>query len=273
MSKEATKRETKETLEQQIDKTVGESQAGLVKREQQAMVAPSECDGTLAGVVPGDLIVPRMRIVQPQSKPAIRGEETAGTFRSNLGVEKKTMLVVPLAVARGQVLWGEQGEGEPLCKSPDGMRPDARVESPPSHTCHRLDNGRLVPVCPKAKWGAGRRPPECASLFTMVMLDAEDGGPFVIRFSKTSLQCARVLLTRAWQLKAPLYGLRAKMVLSLTENDRGSYYVPSFAIVDKVTDPDELARYKEAHAAFSAAVAVDVGEAETAPVADDPLPF
>lgn len=253
---ESEKREAKEpkvSLERQVEEAVGDAAAALATVQHQTALAPVGCEGTMGGIYPGDLIIPRVRITQPQSKDVARGNATAGMFSSNLGTEKESMLIVPLAQQRGMVLWDKDGGGEePVCRSLNGMRPDPALERPVSPRCHDLQGGKLVPLCSEAKWRTGGKPPPCAMTFTFVMMDLEEMSPFILRFSKTSLQAARTLLTRAWQMKVPLYGLSAKLGLSQVENERGVYYVPSLSAITPV--PVGLQEeMKAAHASFAAA--------------------
>lgn len=267
-------KEPKVTLEQQVEEALGDAGAALATVQHSTALAPAGCEGTLDGFYPGDLIIPRMRIAQPQSKGVARGEVKPGVFASNLGTEKSSMLVCPLACQRGMVLWEKDGGDEPLCRSLDGMRPDPAIERPPSPRCHDLRANKLAPACPNAKWRAGGKPPACAMTFTYVMLDLDEMSPFILRFSKTSLQAARILLTRSWQLKTPLYGLQAKLGLSRVENERGVYYVPSFSAIGPLPD-GLLAETKAAHAAFAAAAssAAPVDDAAAGGEGSDDVPF
>lgn len=226
-----------------------------------------------------DLIVPRYRIVQPQSKDAIAGRETAGTFRSNLGVEKRQIGVCPLFIRRGQVYWPEPGGGdEPLCKSLDALKPDPRIAKPYNTTCNEVRNGRLIPVCREARWSKDNKP-RCALTYTAIFLDLDDMTPFLMRFAKTAVGAVKMLLSRAWNEgkggKLPLFSFSAVLSLQLTENKKGSYYVPVFNNI--VKQPDELMQQcREAYMTF-AAVDIDAVDADAEvsheAAASDAIPF
>ena len=133
-----------------------------------------------------DLIIPRVKIVQPTSRKG-----TAGKFLMNLTDEEfSSMDIIVIKATRSRVLWGDDLEAqEPLCKSSNFLVPDASIEEPISLACaiytQKGDLRVLDVLCEKAKWINNERP-DCNQSYNLLCLTGEHV-PFWISLSGASI--------------------------------------------------------------------------------------
>ena len=160
-------------------------------------------------------IIPRVKIIQPTSKKG-----TAGKLMVNLtGEEFAEILILPIKVTQGRVFWEEGGDSEkPICRSPDGHRPDPRIEEPQNEICiarKELSGGRVFTkiVCPRAVWGPDGSAPECRQVFNLLCLDLEQELPFWISVSGASITPLRNFLSVINIRRRPLWEFYSSMGL------------------------------------------------------------
>lgn len=203
-----------------------------------------------------DLVQRRVHICQPGNDEVNLSGAKEGTFRDNLGVEVSVLTVVALRLERGQVRWGKYGSGPklPLCKSSDALTPiqPTRPEDrePFAPICNRIAKGKIVPVCPEAKWqkkeeteSGEREPPRCQYTYTGVFLDVASELPLVMRFKRTALAVILALRTRIIGLHEDIYGVEVAMGLELkTEPKR--YYRPTLKTITQIADTERRARLR-----------------------------
>jgi hypothetical protein len=133
-----------------------------------------------------DLIIPRIKIIQPTSR---KGE--AGKFMMNLTEEESdTLSLVVIKATRSRVLWSDDLEAEePICRSQNFVVPDPAIDEPVSLSCAEYakkgDLKILQTVCDKAKW-FGKERPACNQVFNLLCLSDEDV-PFWISLSGVSI--------------------------------------------------------------------------------------
>lgn len=133
-----------------------------------------------------DLIIPRVKIVQPTSRKG-----TAGKFLMNLTDEEFTSMdIIVIKASRSRVLWGDDLEAqEPVCKSSNFLVPDPSIEYPVSPACavysQKGDLRVLEVLCEKAKWINNERP-ECNQSYNLLCLTSEHV-PFWISLSGASI--------------------------------------------------------------------------------------
>jgi hypothetical protein len=178
----------------------------------------------LAGIAREDLILPRLKIVQPISQ-----EGTPGKFRLNLtGQEWDELRVVPLRYQPGRVLWGDDLKSlDPICRSLDGEVPDAAIQKPVSTICTERRGQDRIAACPAAMWTGSTRP-ACAQTYGFIFLAVEDGFPFAMTLTRSSAQTARSILSVA-QLCAATHALwDHELTLTLREirGEKGKYFAP-----------------------------------------------
>lgn len=191
--------------------------------------ATNEVPLGLEDIDQGDIVLPRYTIVQPTSK-----EGTEGKFRANLtGQECDELQLIPIVFRKGMVLWDKEDRTHttPLCRSNDAMQPDPAIAEPVSPVCHQHPGnrtaGRLLPVCPKAKWNGGA-PPDCSLTYNLIALDLQAETPFMMSFSRTGARAMQRLLSAAWMRRKALFDLGVKLRLSKVVDKGNKYYVPEF---------------------------------------------
>lgn len=191
----------------------------------------------ISGFMPGDFVVPRRTMVQPTSK-----QGTQGYFMSMLDVEDEKISVRGYLIKadRGRVMFPKRDDSEvedtsqPLCGSDNGLVPANRFEEPYSETCVLRTGTRETPVCQYSAWGADKTPPPCATTWSMLIFDMEDGLPFWITFSKTSWNPATTflstLIAKMEQSKrAATCCCAFTMSAELQVNQKGKYFTVKFA--------------------------------------------
>ena len=190
-----------------------------------------------------DIVIPKMRIVQPTSE-----EGTPGTFRLNLTEEEFHALdVVFIKATKGRVLFSKDLTEGAVCGSNDRIHPHPYFENPMAEACAE---------CMYGKW-EGRTPPECNESYTLLALDIETLMPFFIQTKGTGVRPTKMFLSavflKAKQKKADLWDFRVTLMLKEVKNDRGKFYVPVFkqpTYVDGHPFRDEAALYMHEEAGF-----------------------
>ena len=209
-----------------------------------------------------DIIIPRLRIVQPTSREATNGVP-AGSFVSNLdGSAFEQCRIVPLSWKKGRILFNE-GDEKPSCRSNDGLMPSDRIASPVSECCAKRINGSLKTVCPSAQW-LDDAPPACAQTYQLCALNLDlSESPFLVGFKGTSIRPVKTLISFFVQRKMPPYSYSCQMSLRKETNRRGTFFVAEFGKYEPIDPPD---RYKVIYQEMK-------GYSTPAPATDEDLPF
>lgn len=184
-----------------------------------------------------EFIVPRTKIVQPTSR-----EGTPGTFRINLtGEEYKELEVIGVKVERGRTFWVEGNMDEPACRSYDFFYPDPAIENPVSPQCasHDKETRKAEDICPKAKWGADGRPPECGQTMNLLCIEKDSGLPFWLQIHGKSIAPFRRFISSIKLKNHRLFQYSVKFTLKEIIDKKGKYYVLQFTPPEKLT-PEEL---------------------------------
>jgi len=218
-----------------------EEEAGIEKAEKAEMLGLEVFDT-------GDLILPRLRIVQPTSK-----EGTVGWFKNNLTNEEKDKInAVVLAASKGRVCWGENLDEDPICRSSDGIHPSENVESPVNEICGTKENGkRFEPVCPNAMWGEKKdERPICNEVINLLCIGKDDMVPFFISLHGTQLKPVRAYLSAVGLRRRSLYEYQATLKLKETTNGKGKYFVIQFEEL-KENSADEKDNFRALYFQFA----------------------
>ena len=131
----------------------------------------------------------------------------------------------------------------PACFSNNALQPDASVEQPVHHTCHRLGPRGLIAECPNARWnrnseGKARR--SCDLRYTAAV-DFE-GKHYLMYFQGRSIAPLERFLSQVRQFRQPLFGVRASLSLiyrTKKEGFMGNFYETSFP---DLSNPSERER-------------------------------
>ena len=170
----------------------------------------------MEGIEQSDLMVPRMRVLQPTSKL----DGTTGEFHFNLtGETKKTVVAVLLRVQKGRVMWNPDDLGAaPVCASDDDKMP--RSGGTYANPCAD---------CPMSKWGAENPPPACSATYNFLAADTEDdNAPFMLSLSKTSLKHAKRIISVFVLKHKPLWSGPVRIMSILVTGDKGKWYEVTF---------------------------------------------
>ncbi|RJX19003.1 MAG: hypothetical protein C4575_09515 [Desulforudis sp.] len=222
--------------------------------------------GGLEDMDKSDIVIPRLRVVQPTSK-----EGTPGKLRLNLtGDEFDQLTVVFIKATKGRVLFDRENLGSPpLCGSLDRVRPSNFFESPISDRCGQ---------CPMAGWTKdnGRNaPPECNESYTLLGLDVDNRIPFFFQTRSTGIRPTKLFLSavffQAKRRNADLVDFQVTLKTKETVGEKGKFYVPVFEKPVYLKDRpyrEEAAAYAREEAGFEPEESqslVDQGASAAAP--------
>ena len=204
--------------------------------------AITEIEG-FEGYTPEHLLVPRLKIVQPQTH-GIADMGSLGQYTNTLTGEitpTPTLVFLRFQDTRAKF---EKGNFTPTaleCASNDGKRPNPGVRHAFANTCAE---------CPMAKWaGDGKRPP-CNQGLTFLALDvANDNAPLMFTCAGTALKEGRRLVTQLGFRKKPLYSYLIQASTILVTADKGKWYLPILR-ADPIIDDDLIANYRSMYLAL-----------------------
>jgi hypothetical protein len=216
-----------------------------------ALAIPEEAGD---GLTPDDLVIPRWKITQPTSRDT---QAKPGAFYNTLTGESRERLdgVVLLIRKNGRVLFPDNDySGVRDCWSYDGVAPEHHeIEERTGHGAKSpvCCDGKKA-ICPLAKWAKDAKgntvAPPCAETISFCGFDSATMTPFFVVFHGTGLAPVRNLLSAIYLKKkqAEMQGktcnlrdFRVSLVLKLTVNDRGKFYVPAFEKLEPITDEAE----------------------------------
>jgi hypothetical protein len=218
-----------------------------------------------------DLIIPRVKIIQPTSRKG-----TAGKFSMNLTEEEfDEMSIVVIKAARSRVLWPpvDSDLEEPLCKSSDFLNPDASVQAPMSTVCAEYvmkgDLKVLETVCTKAKWISDERP-DCNQVYNLLCLTGENV-PFWISMAGASIGPVKRFISAIALQRKKLWRFETK--ISTEERTKPSrHFVVRFG-TPRHLDEDRLPAIMELVIALKNQSTQVFRDNEAAPVGDNGVPF
>jgi len=204
-----------------------------------------------------DLILPRVRVIQPTSKL----EGNPGQLHYNLTGEAVDQIhAVLLKMTKSRVCWDKENLGaDPLCASDDAKTPRAPVYS---KTCAD---------CPMAQWGVESdpsTPPACRLVYNFLAADLDhDDAIFVIGLGATSAKHAKKIVSVFMLKRQPLFSRPVMVQPVKAESDKGKWY-------EVVITPNGSARqfdWRPYAAMYQAYQAVTV-EADVENVAEAAMP-
>lgn len=166
----------------------------------------------LDAVEQSDLIIPRVRIVQPTSKLDGR----PGEFYFNLTGESKPQIrAVLVNMTKGRVYWSSDLAGDPICASDNAKTPRTPVQG-----C-----GPTCETCAYAQWGEDGEKPACSLVYNFLAADLEeDNSPFIISLHGASAKHAKTILSAFSLKRKPLFSEPVVIASSEVKNDKGRFY-------------------------------------------------
>ena len=261
--------------------TIPQGGALLNTEQQWALAQTLQKGGVFCGMEEmdqGDIQVPRLKIVQLTCKDA---NCTYGTYRDSLsGAEFESVTFAMLRMDKNRVLWPPAGQGDkPICKSTNGMVPDADFPNPPSRVCAKKAHKKARPmaVCPRAQWGGNGEAPDCHLVYSLLGIDVNEGTPFMISFAGTAISPVKKMLSflamRTQRFQVPPFAFTMRMSTFKDKNDKGTFYVPTF---DDFTllEEEPLRYYPQYQALADVDLSVSAGETDDdEPTASDDAPY
>jgi hypothetical protein len=210
-----------------------------------ALIPAHQIEGLDPHTDRGDLIIPRISIVQPTSAAAVDGDAVPGTFVSNLmGEVYEQINIVPLRLRKERTKFSPD-ENRPVCRSYDAVRPAGYIESPVNKECAVWKDGRLVDVCPDSIWCGG--PPKCRREYRVLALNLDACEmPFLIKIKGKSYKAAKKLISYLAMRQLSPFSVSCLMQLSKRVEGSYKYYVINFINVSPIDPPDKYrARFLE----------------------------
>lgn len=166
---------------------------------------------------------PRLRISQPNRPIEVGGEKTKPGHIVNTmtGEQFGSVEIVPIMfLPRTRVMWPEKfsTENDPLCLSDDGIMPTTtrKVSDPQPGPCAE---------CPMSQFIDGEKP-RCNMQRNFLVWIVENEEPAILTMQSTGLKEAKKLTALA-----KMQGVKKSIMFdtALVEDDRGSWYVPTFS--------------------------------------------
>lgn len=222
---------------------------------------------------PDDFTVPRLKLVQAQTKDDGAQDHLGQWYRRDTGTYIKNPRLLMVGVAKSRVLFEKPytGKSDPLCRSDDSEmpRPEFRFKTLVVNG-QSVDTTDLCEECLLSKWGENNERPACDLTENFAFI-TDDGEPVVVSFSGSAAKVATQIknLARVATIKHdPLY---IELSSRLEKGRIGNYYVP---VVTKIADvPPVLAQianqYNGINLASRAADEVQSFASDTPP----PMPY
>ena len=190
----------------------------LAVREESALVEAPAIPESLAmagleEVDRSDLILPRVRVIQPTSKL----EGNPGQLHYNLTGEAVDQIrAVLLKMTKSRVCWDKENLGaDPLCASDDAKTPRSQYAGIYAERCAD---------CPMAQW-SDDAPPACRLVYNFLAADLDnDGAIFVIGLGATSVKHAKKILSVFALKRKPLFAQPVVIQSIKAESDKGKWY-------------------------------------------------
>ena len=186
-----------------------------------------------------DMIIPRLRLMQPSSDDVVGNKCKAGEFQDSLtgdilGTEVEVVL---LKMQNGAVLFGDKTKGEEgmLCRSPDGIM---------------SMNGDVCKDCPFGEYHMGEwkeeKPPRCSStkdftIVTRLSLSGLENRPMVMTFRRTSYKAGKSLATMAMFTGKHIAATPYIVYSEFTKNAKGPHFLLRVRKAEKQLTDEELA--------------------------------
>jgi len=226
-----------------------------------------------------DLVIPRYKIVQGTTRGLENRDKKIGQWYSTLdGEARPEMDIVVLRYSHSRAMFEKDNftpEGL-LCMSTNGRQPQARFTP---------EYGPLCEECLYSEWGENdkgeRIKPPCGAGYTFLCLDPETEMPFLMSWMGMAVKLSKRMVTSFIAKKRPPFYSIVRLGTKYIEDNKNSYYVPTFAIFDN-PDAEAVMAYRQAYLAYASidleadAGVVDDGAAEgdgDAGQKPDDLPF
>ena len=214
---------------------MSEKSKEVVVAPSQAMaVVPEQMETGLEELGAGDLIIPRLSIIQAQSEG---GDQHAGKLSINVtGDLYDSVTVCLLKLNKSRILFPAKykKDNEPLCRSHNFVTPadDIVGAKPMCDTCELLPGDKNKHKCEYANW-TNSEPPRCQECWNLLVVDVNTYIPMWFSVRSTGLKALRKMmsavsmLSNARRLSACAFQFMVKTVAE--SNASGNFYVPELS--------------------------------------------
>lgn len=190
----------------------------------------------------------------------------AGKFSCSLGEQLDSMIVCLLGMKFYRICWppnfdAKNIDREPLCKSDDGLFPSGGSKSPltdvkakidkidmpvcvhfsPDGNPSRDENGRYIPACPYANWGANNEPPQCKEVFGLLVYEHTLNLPGLLAVKATGIKHLSSLFGQFELFKKQVKDkkgipIKARAKVEIVSVSKGRWFEPVFRIIGLFSD-------------------------------------
>lgn len=230
---------------------------------------------------PGDIIMPRVKLLQAQSAEAAGDEALGkpGEFFNTLTsvVYGKTLRFVPILPFKQRIFLVRDERRALIDATLKAGGLDPLPAGASGLTCRSFDMnegtgypGVVCTACPLSQWD-GDMPPHCSETYN-VAAASEEGELIVLSFSKSSAKVGRQLFSMI-RLRPGAFGTIFEANSRTEKGAKGTYFVPVISPVEPA--PPELVRQVRSWASQLEGVRLDVTpeDDEAVPAASGSDPF
>lgn len=185
----------------------------------------------MEAVTQEDLVLPRLKLLQPLSPEVTEGKGTAGDMVNSLDGSinyGKELLFVPVFFMRTRIRWTPRAETPPP-DAPKGMECISANSMTARDPKGKTKEGQPTADCSKcvdAAFTEDGQPPKCSLYLSFVSMI--DGNPIVVSMEKTKIPAAKSVLTFAQMLgggNKPLWAGMYKLSTKMITNPKGTFHV------------------------------------------------
>jgi len=191
----------------------------------------------------GDLVMPRLRLVQATSRDIPDKNKRLGQWWDAVNEEAyPTLDAVILRYSRTRAYFDGNtfDKSALLCRSSDGRVPDLAFAGKFADLCEH---------CPNAQWGSSGKPPVCKLGYTFLAINAATDMPFIMTWSGTAVKRAKQLITAMLAKRRPAYAILVHLSSRYVDDQRGSWYIPAFSL--ELLDNEKAEHYRQAYLAYA----------------------
>lgn len=185
----------------------------------------------MEAVTQEDLVLPRLKLLQPLSPEVTEGKGTAGDMVNSLDGSinyGKELIFLPVLFMRSRIRWTPRSETPPP-DAPKGMEctsADSFTARDPKGVTKEGQPTANCKKCVHAAFTEDGQPPKCSLYLSFVSMI--DGNPIVVSMEKTKIPAAKSVITFAQMLgggNKPLWAGMYKLSTKMITTAKGTFHV------------------------------------------------
>ena len=186
----------------------------------------------------GDILLPRIKLLQPLSPEVVEGGHKPGTMLLNLSNKNlgKEVLITPVLHFRSRIKWNPRDDGGGIdCSSPDAKVPTTNKYA------------EACAPCPHKEWhneakSRKDQAPACTLYENFVVLLPGEANPVVVPMEKTKTRAAKKFYSMAALKGGDMFNFTYKLSVVQEKNAEGqNFFNYQVADVGKITGEKERA--------------------------------